>query len=77
MERTKKYLFYAPVPSGAYISKNSTLRYLPDWTYLKQKSGQISVRECCCCFQWGTEEKSSQLAEYRRQAPMVLTFPGK
>ena len=29
------------------------------------------------CFQWGTEEKSSQLSEYRRQAPMVLTFPGK
>ena len=25
----------------------------------------------------GTEEKSSQLSEYKRQAPMVLTFPGK
>ena len=31
----------------------------------------------CSCFQWGTEEKPSDLSEYRRQAHMALTFPAK
>ena len=31
----------------------------------------------CCCFQWEKGEKTSELSEYKRQAPMVLTFPGK
>ena len=34
-------LFYA----GAYISKNSTLHYWPDWAYLWQKSGQTTMKE--------------------------------
>ena len=31
--------------AGAYISKNSTHYYFPDWAYLGRKSGQKSMKE--------------------------------
>ena len=36
---------YSKLSPGAYISKNSTHYYLPDWAYLRQKSGQKTMKD--------------------------------